>query len=61
MKRINISKDTNFIGSWNINDDNLCNNIIKVFVINPSPLVFQYMMVEYDWVVYFLWVMMLNI
>ena len=31
MKRINISKDTNFIGSWNINDDNLCNNIVKIF------------------------------
>ena len=31
MKRINISEDTNFIGSWNINDDNLCNNIIKIF------------------------------
>ena len=31
MERINISKETNFIGSWNINDDNLCNNIIKFF------------------------------
>ena len=31
MERTNISKDTNFIGSWNINDDNLCNNIVKFF------------------------------
>ena len=31
MERINISKEKNFIGSWNINDDNLCNNIVKFF------------------------------
>ena len=31
MQRTSISKDTNFIGSWNINDDNLCNNIVKFF------------------------------
>ena len=31
MQRTNISEDTNFIGSWNINDDNLCNNIVKFF------------------------------
>ena len=31
MERINISKEKNFIGSWNINDDNLCNNIIGFF------------------------------
>ena len=29
MERISISKEKNFIGSWNINDDNLCNSIIK--------------------------------
>ena len=34
MERITISKETNFIGSWNINDDNLCNNIIKFFESN---------------------------
>ena len=33
MERINISKEKNFIGSWNINDDNLCNNIVKFFEI----------------------------
>ena len=31
MERINISKEKNFIGSWNINDDNLCNNIVRFF------------------------------
>ena len=31
MQRTNISEDTNFIGSWNINDDNLCKNIVKFF------------------------------
>lgn len=31
MKRINISENTNFIGCWNINEDNLCNNIVKIF------------------------------
>ena len=36
MKRINISNDTNFIGSWNINDDELCNNIVKIFEENTS-------------------------
>ena len=36
MKRINISQETTFIGSWNIDDDNLCNNIIKMFEANKS-------------------------
>ena len=31
MNRINISEKTNFIGSWNINNDNLCNNIVSLF------------------------------
>tara|TARA_B110000977_G_scaffold83556_1_gene111617 strand:- start:281 stop:895 length:615 start_codon:yes stop_codon:yes gene_type:complete len=31
MNRINISEKTNFIGSWNINNDNLCNNIVSFF------------------------------
>jgi prolyl 4-hydroxylase len=31
LKRIDISNDINFIGSWNINDDELCKNIVKIF------------------------------
>ena len=38
MQRTSISKDTNFIGSWNINDDNLCNNIVKFFEKNNKVL-----------------------
>ena len=29
MERINISDKTNFIGCWNLKDENLCKNIIK--------------------------------
>ena len=37
MKRIDIlSQDTNFIGCWNINDDNLCKQIIYFFNNNTS-------------------------
>lgn len=37
MKRIDIlSQDTNFIGCWNINDDNLCKQIICFFNNNTS-------------------------
>ena len=36
MERIIISKETTFIGCWNINDDNLCNNIIEIFEKNKS-------------------------
>ena len=31
MKKINISKQVNFIGCWNLENDNLCENIIKFF------------------------------
>ena len=31
MKRIKISKDINFIGCWNIENDNLCKKIIEIF------------------------------
>ncbi len=31
MKRINFSKETNFIGCWNIENDALCKNIIDTF------------------------------
>ena len=36
MERITISKETTFIGCWNINDDNLCNNIIEIFEKNKN-------------------------
>ena len=36
MERITISKETTFIGCWNINDDNLCNNIIEIFEKNKA-------------------------
>ena len=31
IKRLNISNDTNFIGCWNINNDDLCKGIIRLF------------------------------
>ena len=31
MERINFSKQTNFIGCWNINNNRLCQNIIDLF------------------------------
>ena len=38
MKKISISTDLNphFIGMWNINDNNLCKNIINFFEKNPE-------------------------
>lgn len=31
MKRIKISEDINFIGCWNIENDNICKKIIEIF------------------------------
>lgn len=36
MKRLNLSKETNFIGSWNLNDTSLCNKIIDFFENNKK-------------------------
>ena len=36
MERIKIAEETNFIGCWNLNDDNLCNNIINLFEQNKQ-------------------------
>ena len=36
MERINISDKTNFIGCWNLKDENLCNNIINFFENNKQ-------------------------
>ena len=38
MKKISIdsNKSPNFIGSWNIENDKLCNEIIKFFEYNES-------------------------
>ena len=38
MKKISISTDLNpnFIGSWNISDDQLCTDIINFFENNPK-------------------------
>ena len=31
MKRVEISENINFIGSWNINNDSLCKRIVDLF------------------------------
>ena len=36
MKRIHISDQTNFIGCWNLNDVNLCSNIVDFFENNKE-------------------------
>ena len=36
MERINISDKTNFIGCWNLKDENLCKNIINFFEKNKQ-------------------------
>ena len=36
MKRIKLSDETNFIGCWNINDNNLCTDIIDLFENNKK-------------------------
>ena len=36
MKRIQISEDTNFIGCWNLDDDNLCKDIVNLFEKNKQ-------------------------
>ena len=31
MRRLKISEQVNFIGCWNIENENLCNNLVKFF------------------------------
>jgi len=36
MKRLKISDQTNFIGCWNLDDDNLCKDIVNLFEQNKQ-------------------------